>query len=1092
MVTCATCGRENPEDSRFCNGCGSALAVPVEERREERKIVTVLFADLVGFTSRAERLDPEDVRALLAPYWQHLRDELERFGGTVEKFIGDAVMALFGAPVAHEDDPERAVRAALAIRDWVREAGEDLQVRIAVNTGEALVLLGARPGEGEGMAAGDVVNTAARLQTAAPVDGVLVGEATYRATRHAIEYAAHEAVTAKGKSDPLPVWEAVEARGRATVEAPSSSSLVGRDGELELLVGALQRARRDRQPQLVTVAGVPGIGKSRLVAELYAAVDADEELIAWRRGRSLPYGEDVSLWALGEIVKAELGVFESDAAEETAAKLDRALAELVEDEGERGWIARHLAPLVGLPAGELDASESPAAWRRWLELLAERRPLVLVFEDLQWGDDELLGFVEELLDWIAGVPLLVVCTARPELYERRPGWAGGKRNAFAISLGPLGDADTARVLAAALDQALLPAETQAALLERAGGNPLYAEQYARMLAEGAEADALPETVQGIVAARLDLLPPEEKSLLQEAAVLGRAFWPGAIGADDERLRGLVRKEFVRRERRSSIAGETEYAFAHALVRDVAYGQIPRATRAEKHRRAAEWISSLPADRAVDRSALLAHHYAAALELGTAAGLDLSELHEPARLAFADAGRRALSLSGHAAADRFLTAALDLWPDDARERASLLLARSDARSGRGQVADAVADAEAAFELVAGDPEPEANAAISVAQAYWIAGRGVEGAVYADRALELVPDLPDSTVKARVLAQRGRLLMLAGDHVRAVELASDGLALMEALDLAPELRAHALVTRGIARPGDSGLEDLERGVEVAEHCHSISPLHRGLNGIANRHYSSGRLDLAFAALARLREVDRQYGYAAGLLWLDADASANHLVAGNWTDALAAAESIIAGDVPGMQHVLTANSYHVRSYIRHARAEPGGLEDAERAADLGRRVGDVMILAPVLGGLARLLALDGDRAGARRLLDEVLEAYAGLSEAVNAWSAELVWAFTLAGEPEEYRALLERNTDRPSHWVDAAFAATEGDFVTAADIYEAMGARTDEAEARVHAARALLERGDQPGSQTQLARATAFYREVGAARLIQDAEALLPASA
>src|SRR5438876_7875846 len=256
MVTCASCGRENPSDSRFCNGCGAALE-PAPARREERKVVTVLFADLVGFTSQTERLDPEDVRALLAPYWGHLRGELERFGGTVEKFIGDAVMALFGAPVAHEDDPERAVRAALTIRDWVRDSGEELRARIAVNTGEALVLLGARPSEGEGMAAGDVVNTAARLQTAAPVNGVLDGETTYRATRDLIEYAEREPVVAKGKSDPLPVWEALRPRSVAAVEIVPTGALVGRRRELEQLAGAFERARSEREPQLVTVSGVP-------------------------------------------------------------------------------------------------------------------------------------------------------------------------------------------------------------------------------------------------------------------------------------------------------------------------------------------------------------------------------------------------------------------------------------------------------------------------------------------------------------------------------------------------------------------------------------------------------------------------------------------------------------------------------------------------------------------------------------------------------------------------------------------------------------------------------------------------------------------
>src|SRR3954466_10981536 len=285
MVTCATCGRENPPNARFCNSCGSALAATPESRREERKVVTVLFADLVGFTSRAEQMDPEDVRSLLAPYWQHLRDELERYGGTVEKFIGDAVMALFGAPVAHEDDPERAVRAALAIRDWVREE-DDLQVRIAVNTGEALVLLGARPAEGEGMAAGDVVNTAARLQTAAPVNGVLVGETTYRATRDVVEYAEHEPVVAKGKSEPIPVWEAVQVRSRLgmDVERPNLP-LVGRTRELGVIVDAFERAKSEREPQLVTLVGVPGIGKSRLVGAFFSRLEGQPDLVWWRQGR---------------------------------------------------------------------------------------------------------------------------------------------------------------------------------------------------------------------------------------------------------------------------------------------------------------------------------------------------------------------------------------------------------------------------------------------------------------------------------------------------------------------------------------------------------------------------------------------------------------------------------------------------------------------------------------------------------------------------------------------------------------------------------------------------------------------------------------
>src|SRR4051812_1092092 len=303
MVACPSCGRQNPDGARFCNACGAPLASAARRLGEERKRVTVVFADLVGFTATAERLDPEDVRDLLAPFHARVRAELERHGGTVEKFIGDAVMAVFGAPAVHEDDPERAVRAALAIRDWSAEQ-RGLQMRIAVNSGEALVTLGARPEEGEAMVAGDVVNTAARLQAAAPVGGVLVGDATYRATRDAFEYREAEPVQAKGKSEPVPAWEAMETISHLGVDrsATSRTPLVGRERELELLVSLLARVREERSAQLVTLVGVPGIGKSRLVRELFEAVEREPELVAWRQGRCLPYGEGVTFSALGEIV----------------------------------------------------------------------------------------------------------------------------------------------------------------------------------------------------------------------------------------------------------------------------------------------------------------------------------------------------------------------------------------------------------------------------------------------------------------------------------------------------------------------------------------------------------------------------------------------------------------------------------------------------------------------------------------------------------------------------------------------------------------------------------------------------------------------
>src|SRR5256714_7851158 len=586
-MNCLACGQENPVGFKFCGACGAPLDAPAPAAREERKIITVLFADLVGFTSRAEKLDPEAVRALPSPYYARLRHELERHGGTVEKFIGDAVVALFGAPVAHEDDPERAVRAAIAIREAIVELNEadptlELEVRIAVNTGEALVALGARPELGEGMASGDVVNTAARLQTAAPVDGILVGEATYRATSHAIEYRDAAPVEARGRANPFPAWEAVAARSRFgfDVEQRPRTPLVGRERELDVLTGALDRVRKDLSPQLVTLVGVPGIGKSRLIAELFQIVDADAELILWRQGRSLPYGEGLSYWAVAEIVKSQLGILETDSTETAEAKLRHSVSEAIDDPQEAGWIERHLRPLVGLDVAIAEGAdrrtEAFAAWRRFLEGVAEGSPIVLVFEDLHWADDGLLDFVDYLADWASGVALLIVGTARPELLARRPGWGGGKRNASTVTVSALAPDETATLLGALLDQVLLPAEIQTAVLKRTEGNPLFAEEYVRMLQdrgfliqtgggwqlEEREQLPLPETVQGMIAARLDSLEAVDKELVQNAAVLGKVFWTGALATltdrepflVEEQVHRLERKEFVRRERRARGAG----------------------------------------------------------------------------------------------------------------------------------------------------------------------------------------------------------------------------------------------------------------------------------------------------------------------------------------------------------------------------------------------------------------------------------------------------------------------------------------------------------------------------------------------------------
>ena len=397
---------------------------------EERKVVTVLFADLVDSTATADERDPEDVRAAVRPQIARMRQELERFGGTFEKYIGDAVMAVFGAPVAHEDDPERAVRAALAIRDALPGT------RGAVHTGEAIVSLAAASGTGEGIATGDVVNTAFRIEEAAEPGTVLVGEPTYRATQAIIEYGEPRLVQAKGKAEPLAVYEALRAKSelRPAFGGRSLAPLVGRKEELSLVLDTLARARRDRALQLVTLVGVPGIGKSRLIWELERALDDDPGLLTWRRGRCLPYGDGVTYWALGEMLKAQAAILETDDVVTVERRLHGAVRAVLPDAAEANWVESHLRRLLTLePAAGVGRDETFAAWRRFFEALADDRPLVLVFEDLHWADEGLLDFIDHLADWAVASPIVLLCTARPEFHQRRRDW-GARPNASTILL----------------------------------------------------------------------------------------------------------------------------------------------------------------------------------------------------------------------------------------------------------------------------------------------------------------------------------------------------------------------------------------------------------------------------------------------------------------------------------------------------------------------------------------------------------------------------------------------------------------------------------------------------------------------------------
>ncbi len=1060
--------------------------------RRERKVVTVLFADLVGFTARAESLDPEDVEAILRPYHERLRTELEQRGGTVEKFVGDAVMAVFGAPVTHEDDPERAVRAALAIRDGIVEDGK-LEVRIAVNTGEALVNVDARPQVGEGMVAGDVVNTASRLQSSAPANGILVGESAHRATQHVIEYREHDAVEAKGKSEPVPVWEAVQARARVGVElrAPATA-LVGRARERELLLGAFERVRGERSAQLFTIVGVPGIGKSRLVAELYAQLEREAEITHWRQGRSLPYGEGGAFWTFAEMVKAEAGILDSDAAAEAERKLHDAVAILLPDE-DAAWVESRLRPLVGLDARGGARDENFAAWRRFVEALAERRPTVLVFEDLHWADDDLLDFVDELVEWAEDVPLLVVVTARPELLDRRPGWGGGKRNALTLSLAPLADDDTARLLAALLDRHVLPAETQQTLLARAGGNPLYAEQFARMFAErGDTAGELPETVQGIIAARLDALPPDEKRLLRDAAVLGKTFWIGALPAGDAEagLHSLQRKEFVRRERRSSVAGEAEYAFTHLLVREVAYGQIPRAERAQKHLGAARWIDSLASDRSEDLAQLLAHHYLAALDLTRASGGDPSELVEPATNALVDAAERAASLFAYAEAERFAVKALELASEGTVlwARAQHSLAFAEYEVGRGGAETRAAEAAAAFRAL-GDVEAAAEAEMLSAICSWHLGRGDAADTSSERALALVREAPPSRAKASALVERSRLLMLRARFGEAIELGREGLALAEELGLIP-LQVAALVNIGTALSGggEGGVPELERAVALGRDGVAPSEVQRAYNNLAEDLTARGKLRDAVRFYAEARTEVERFGTVVGIRWLAPHEAWAACYLGDWQRAEDLRHEFLASIAGTDGHYLETSMLHLQAYMASPRGDVvAAVAYAERGLVRAREVKDPQVLGVALAGLARHLVAAGRNDDAALLLDELL----ALTDEKGlmlyySWAIDLGWLIHDLG------LLQEPPPSRAAVWTEVARAIARGDLVGAADVLGATDLRSEEAYARLRAAEQLAAEGHDAEAQPHLERALAFYRSVGATGYVRRGEALLRASA
>jgi class 3 adenylate cyclase/tetratricopeptide (TPR) repeat protein len=658
--SCATCGAETPEGARFCPSCGARIADPEPmPAGVERRVVTVLFADVTGSTDLGERLDPERLQEVLGTYFAAMREEIEAEGGTVEKFIGDAIMAVFGSPLVHEDDPARALRAALRMRRRLEEVnaglrsrhGVELRIRTGINTGEVLAATDLRAGEP--MVTGDTVNTAARLEQSAQPSEIVVAERTARAAR-GFRYLEVGDRELRGKDAPVAaVLLLDEAPERAVRGVPGlRAPMVGRDEELALLGTIYERTIAEGRPNLVTIYGDPGVGKSRLAAEFLTWTEGRQPPPRVLRGRCLPYGDGVTYWPLAEILKSLAGVLDTDPPEEVLGKIETSCDLILgaDPSIDATRTCRAIAYTVGLefpqaPLRDLEprqvGAEMHLAWRSLFSALALAGPVLAVIEDIHWADPALLDLLEDLADRVRG-PVLFVCPARPELTDRRPGWGGGRRNHSAIALEPLTPEESDRLIAELLAVAEVPTRVHDRILERAEGNPFFLEEIVRHLIDrgqivrvgdlwrAAETIAeveIPDTVQGVLAARIDLLEPEEKRTLQRAAVVGRVFWPGPVrrllDGDGDRVREILERletrELVLSRLGSSVAGEAEFIFKHALTRDVAYESLPRRERGPAHAAVARWIEETVGARSREFGELVAYHYLEAYRAAQEAG-----------------------------------------------------------------------------------------------------------------------------------------------------------------------------------------------------------------------------------------------------------------------------------------------------------------------------------------------------------------------------------------------------------------------------------------------------------------------------------------
>ena len=1134
MIVCGACGAQWPDTLRFCGACGASLraaAAPVQER----KVVTTLFCDLVGFTAMSEAADPEDVDAALGRYFAVARAAIEAYGGTVEKFIGDAVVGVFGVPAAHEDDPERAVRAGLRITEDVealtRPDGSPLQLRVGVNTGEAFVRLDVTAASGEGFLTGDAVNTAARIQSVAPLMGVAVGVSTYQATRPVFDYQQLEPATLKGKTDPVDVWHAVAplARFGTDITRRHDSPMVGREADLAVLRQMLDRTIATATPHMVTIVGEPGLGKSRLLAETLAHVDDLPYPVTWRQGRCLPYGDGITFWALGEIIKGHAGILDTDTSDAAVTKLDAVLPN-TED---REWLRQRLLPLLGI-----EASASPqqgelfAAWQRFIESIATDGPTVLVFEDLHWADPALLDFLQHLAEHTTPVPLLVLATARPDLFDDHPDFGTEVSNAATIRLTPLDEADTERLVSALLQTIALPEDLQEPLVQRVGGNPLFAEEFVRLLQDRGVLERvddvvqlrpgvdlpLPDTVQSVIAARLDALAPSDKAVLAEAAVIGQVFWAGAVatmtGQSDleahSSLQHLARKSLIRPARHSAMFGEAEYVFWHVLIRDVAYAQLPRSARATKHLAAAEWIQDHAGDRVEDQADVLAYHYGTALGLLQASGDDAlaRELQAVTGRFLLLAGERAMGMDAASGRSQ-LEQALTLIPDDDPLRGRALAAYGKASFHTLHFENARETLEEAVALLrdAGDVGAAVDALFELAK--FLRRRGdPEWFTPYQPMLDLIAERPPGPEHVRAYTYHAAYNTLRGWtesgidpdlQQLSVDYADRAIAL--ATELGVPIPAEAVGWRGNARVamGDlDGIDDIREAIRLGTPTgqRSVGIMYQNLAVTCLNHVGHAQarqvLDdgIAYADRHGLSEIALMLRNI--LLW-------PLLNLGEIDELLALAERQAtdlqaAGDGHHLSMVrdLQIRASLLRGEVEGARDWVDFLAKASQDCNFGRD--DVA----GLGVAATAYAALGRRDAARSIFSTLSD-----RPDVDAIGSDPDWTRTLIalGELELATKLVSSEPDAnpASQYAHlacvAAVAEARGDYtvalagyVDAAQRFGAFTIRTEEAFALLGQGRCLVALGRPDEAGPMLLRARDMFTKMGARPALAEVDALL----